>query len=565
MSVLKALRSLCETSAPIYSNNKIIAYRGVDPVLWLEIDKRIEHWKEHLNTIPESAIAVHQNSGTELLAVLVAIWQLKKVAVFPSSTRQNHLHTIICPKAIPSLDDTENFVLAAKQNYPLNPDLALIIYTSGSTGQAQPCPKTFSQLNAEIETLESCWKETPLSSLFASSVSRHHMYGLPFGLLWPFLRGNPFIDTRLPYLESLDNLPGDSFTLISSPVQLANLPVNLDTSTPSRCAAVFSAGAPLPSAAAERSQHHFGKAVIEIYGSTETGAIAQRQQTVNKAWQLLPNTKLQINDHQHIEISSPAAGCSDGDWLSLSDIGEQLDEQRFYLKGRDDQIVKVGAKRISLNSINDRLLAHPWICEARTILLNDRKSRIAAVICLNSEGNYHLTDKGRKSVNDVLLQHIDGHVESIAKPRYWRYLSTMPMNSQGKIQTEVLENLFFSERQPRLPELIAHDSGITDSCAKLTLFVPHQLFYFNGHFPGNPILPGVVQISWVMHFAKQQFSELGQFQRLEVIKFQKIIHPGDTIYLELKWDTDKRRLLFSYRNSLEQSLASGRIGFTHHD
>lgn len=566
MSALKSLKTFCNSTSTVYANDKIVAYKESETVLWPELYQRAELWTKQLSAIPETAIVVHQNSGVELLAALLAIWNLKKTAIIPSSTRRSHLATIVSSQALSKLHDTENFALAATQDTQSAHDLALIIYTSGSTGQAQPCLKTFTQLDAEIETLEACWKHIPTHSLFASSVSRHHMYGLPFGLLWPFLRGNPFADVRLPYLESLENLPGDSFTLVSSPVQLANLPLSLNVAEiSSRCATVFSAGAVLNPSAAARCQHYFGKPVTEIYGSTETGAIAQRQQAVNEAWQLLPNTQLQISECNHIEISSIAAGVADNSWLRLSDVGEQLDDKHFFLKGRDDQIVKVGAKRISLNSINDCLLSHPWVREARTILLNERKSRIAAVICLSSEGNYYLTDTGRQNVNTVLLHHLGDHVEAIAKPRYWRYLSAMPMNSQGKIYTEVLENLFFSDRQPRLPELVTRHTTQSDTHAKLTLFVPHQLFYFNGHFPGNAILPGVVQISWVMHFAQQYFPALRKFERLEVIKFQKIIRPGDTVHLELNWDSSKHRLLFNYSNNAEHTLSSGRIGFTQND
>lgn len=565
MSALKSLTSYCDLST-LYPDGKLIAYRDSEAVLWSEVSTRVEQWESQLGGIPQTSIAVHQNSGIELLAVLLAIWRLNKIAVIPSSTRRSHLASVVCPTAISELDDTENFALAAIHNAPTSSDAALVIYTSGSTGQAQPCQKTFGQLNAEIASFEACWGQIPACSLFANSVSRHHMYGLPFALLWPFLRGNPFTDVRLPYLESLEHLPSNSFALVSSPVQLANLPLSLNTAKISNeCVAVFSAGAPLNSDAAERCQHYFGKPVTEIYGSTETGAIARRHQTISDAWQLLPNTKLRISECQHIEIFSAAAGSTNNSWLRLSDIGEQLDPQHFHLKGRDDQIVKVGAKRISLNSINDRLISHPWVRDARTMLLSERKSRIAAVICLTPEGNDQLTDTGRHNVNAVLLDHLGDHIETIARPRYWRYLSTMPMNSQGKVHTEVLENLFFSERQPRLPELVARNTTPDDTCANVTLFVPHQLFYFNGHFPGNAILPGVVQLSWVMHFARQHFPTLSKFQRLEVIKFQKIIRPGDTIRLELIWDAAKNRLVFNYYNGAEQALSSGRIGFASHD
>lgn len=576
MPVLKSLSLFYgESATSIYRDKHIVGYRGNEAIYWQFVCERQKYWLQYIAQMPVPAVAVQQSSGIEFVAALLATWQLGKIAVVPGSTRRSQLNSILGENAMSKVHDCENFVAPAlsltpktNQNATHSPaDLALIIYTSGSSGAPQACDKTFIQLDAELLILEQCWGDTVADSLFLSSVSRHHMYGLPFSLLWPLCRGNAFVDKSLPYMESIDQLPSPSFTLITSPVQLANLPPALDwPHLAQHCAAVFSAGAPLDEAAAKDSLEKFGLQVNEIYGSTETGAIAQRQQLLSPAWQCLPETEMRIDPtSRQIEINSVAAGTTDTNWLALSDKAEEVGPQQFMLKGRSDQIVKVGAKRVSLSHINGLLASHPLVREARTVILNERKSRIGAVLCLTSDGNRLLTDQGRNATNKMLSHHLGDKLESIARPRYWRYLSSMPSNTQGKVPRKLLEELFYSEHQPRLPELVSSSLDSEGQEASFTLFVPHQLRYFNGHFPGNAVLPGVVQISWVLHFAQQTFSKLGVFQRLEVVKFQQVIRPGDTVRLKLRWDPHKYYLQFVFDTNSESTHSSGRIGFKPHD
>ena len=78
--------------------------------------------------------------------------------------------------------------------------------------------------------------------------------------------------------------------------------------------------------------------------------------------------------------------------------------------------------------------------------------------------------------------------------------------------------------------------------------IPQNLLFLEGHFPGRPILPGFVQIGWVIHYGQELFGKLGTFIRLEGLKFQHVIQPTEKIILQLKWEGEKNRLLFSYRN-----------------
>jgi 3-hydroxymyristoyl/3-hydroxydecanoyl-(acyl carrier protein) dehydratase len=112
-----------------------------------------------------------------------------------------------------------------------------------------------------------------------------------------------------------------------------------------------------------------------------------------------------------------------------------------------------------------------------------------------------------------------------------------------------------------LPEVLAirHD-GENDKHVALELHVPAELAYFAGHFPGMPILPGVVQIDWAVRYASQHLALSGDFVALENIKFLALVLPDAKLELNLNWDAEKMRLDFSFSTS-QRKHSSGRLIF----
>lgn len=91
----------------------------------------------------------------------------------------------------------------------------------------------------------------------------------------------------------------------------------------------------------------------------------------------------------------------------------------------------------------------------------------------------------------------------------------------------------------------------------LKLFIPKEIVFFNGHFPGNPILPGVVQVDWAIDFAAQfigiKKENIGEISQL---KFTKVILPDTTLFLSLK--QEGHTLKFRYFNS-QAAYSSGKL------
>ncbi len=96
-----------------------------------------------------------------------------------------------------------------------------------------------------------------------------------------------------------------------------------------------------------------------------------------------------------------------------------------------------------------------------------------------------------------------------------------------------------------------------DAKVELTLQLTDDIVYFQGHFPDQPILAGVVQLNWAVEFARQYLNIKGDVLSVEVLKFQQLIEPGTTVQLSLELKADDK-FTFAYSSSLGKH-ASGRV------
>ena len=82
--------------------------------------------------------------------------------------------------------------------------------------------------------------------------------------------------------------------------------------------------------------------------------------------------------------------------------------------------------------------------------------------------------------------------------------------------------------------------------ADFELVVPEDLCYLQGHFPGRPVLPGVVQVHWAITLAKQALHLQAEFTGIKALKFHRIIEPLKPLTLTLEHSAEPNRLGFSY-------------------
>jgi len=158
-------------------------------------------------------------------------------------------------------------------------------------------------------------------------------------------------------------------------------------------------------------------------------------------------------------------------------------------------------------------------------------------------------------VTEGLRRHLSEHCETLALPRRWRWLPQLPLNAQGKLPQAEVEALLMAPR-PKAPDVL--EQVETDGEWSLRLVVPPDLAYFSGHFPTAPVLPGVVQVDWALSLGRQLLDLPPRFVGMEVLKFQQLVRPGDDIQLHLRFDRERGKLYFAYRNATA-ACSSGRI------
>jgi acyl-coenzyme A synthetase/AMP-(fatty) acid ligase/3-hydroxymyristoyl/3-hydroxydecanoyl-(acyl carrier protein) dehydratase len=504
-------------------------------------------------------LAVHLEDAAELAVALLGAWRAGASVLLPADlqaqTRQR------CSAEVdlwltdhPDDAQLEDLYQPALPAAELDLDqCSLSLCTSGSSGEPKRIDKTLHQMANEVEALEQQWGADLGEACIIGSVATQHIYGLLFRVLWPLCAGRPFVRQQLAFPEDLQRASREhaAFAWVASPALLKRMGDNLDWPALSAVRRVFSSGGALPADAAQSLQQRLGQWPTEILGSSETGGIAWRQG--QPLWQPFAGVELSQDNDGALLVASPYLPA--GHIEHTADAARIAADGRFELLGRLDRIVKLEEKRISLPMLEQALVAHDWVAEARLGVVQENRASLGALLVLSDSGLFALREHGRRSLTEGLRKHLSQHCEALALPRRWRLVRQLPLNSQGKLPQADVEALLIAPR-PKAPEVL--EQVQTDGEWSLQLSVPPDLAYFSGHFPKAPVLPGVVQVEWALNLGRQLLNLTGPFAGMEVLKFQQLVRPGDEIQLHLRFDPERRKLYFAYRNDTA-TCSSGRI------
>ena len=521
------------TAAP---GTRVVCTDGTSRASWLA---RVRAWRRRLRAEPSPAVALYDEDAFEFSAALYGAWGAGKTVWLPGDLLPGTLAALSAqaprrigrwpgaPEEPPDQGEPAPEAATDADERALDPQVrALVLFTSGSTGEPTPVPKTLAQLDAEIDALEVAFGPALGQAQVQGTVSHQHIYGLLFRVLWPLSAGRPFARRRLEYNEELVPLGEAPLALVASPAHLKRLPGNQDWQ---RLAGglrrVFSSGGPLPPDAAREVERLWGQAPVEVLGSTETGGIAHRRGgDLATAWVALPGVQWRI-DEGHLSIRSPHLG--HGDWWRSPDRAEAGPAGGFLLRGRADRIVKIEERRISLASVESALQGSPWLDELRVLPLPGPRTLLAVVATLGPAGQALLATAGRAGLLQQLRSTCGGAIDPVAWPRRWRFVDALPLDAQGKTSQRRLAELF----RPHLPPVTWLERG--PERARLSLVADPELAGFDGHFPGHPILPGVVLLDWVQRLGREAFGLQGSVRRMDTVKFQHLVRPGQALQIEL--------------------------------
>ncbi|MBK5526134.1 acyl-CoA synthetase family protein [Pseudomonas sp. TH06] len=504
-------------------------------------------------------LAVHLEDAADLAIALLGAWRAGVSVLLPADLQAQTRQRWSGEVDLWLTDQNDDCHLAdlhqpalASAELKLD-ECRLSLCTSGSSGEPKRIDKTLRQLANEVEALEQLWGADLAEACIIGSVATQHIYGLLFRVLWPLCAGRTFVRKQLAFPEDMQRASREhaTFAWVASPALLKRMGDNLDWPALSAVRRVFSSGGALPADAAQSLQQRLQQWPTEILGSSETGGIAWRQGET--LWQPFAGVALSQDNDGALLIASPYLPA--GHVEHSADAARIAADGRFELLGRLDRIVKLEEKRISLPMLEQALMTHAWVAEARLGVVQENRASLGALLVLSESGLFALREHGRRSLTETLRQHLREHCEALALPRRWRLLRQMPLNSQGKLPQADVEALFVAPR-PKAPEVLEQIE--TEGEWSLQLSVPPDLAYFSGHFPKAPVLPGVVQVEWALNLGRQLLNLNGPFVGMEVLKFQQLVRPGDEIQLHLRFDPERSKLYFAYRNDTA-TCSSGRI------
>ena len=307
--------------------------------------------------------------------------------------------------------------------------IAAIVFTSGSTGDPLPHPKSWGGLvasaHAELEALGI--DAFPGLSLVAT-VPPQHMYGLESTVLMAMQgallmhAGRPFFPADI--CAELQALPRPR-ALVTTPVHLRAL---LDGASDVPAADfLLCATAPLQPQLAAEAERRFGAPLLEIYGCTEAGQIANRRPTQTVEWNLFPQFRLR-QDERGTWVQGGHARAE----LLLADVIELREGQRFVLHGRTADLVNVAGKRTSLASLNHHLNSIPGVRDGTFVVPRGDEAAVTRLAAF-------VVAPGLTS--EFILAALRQRVDPAFLPRPLCLVDALPRNETGKLTRARLDAL----------------------------------------------------------------------------------------------------------------------------
>ena len=536
-------------------------------IAWVDLSQRVMSWYHTWSNLPLSKWALYCTHVDEFSAALLGALYAGQTLYLPNDTlsgTMQHLSQWVdgfvgdfpIDECLNTQYVHQSTAIGTGLPNSLNTDVSVFFLTSGSTGLPKPIAKSIHQLHKEVNVLNTQFGELLKQWPVYATVSHQHFFGFIFRFLWPLLTGRRIAIDILVYPESLLSVSEPEVVLISSPAFLSRLTRLTDwQSMETQIKYVFSAGGVLLDKHAEQIQALWHSSIVEIYGSTETGAIAYKHNANTygtHSFMPLPDVLVQSNEEGFLCMQAPYLE-EPNLWYVAADrasVEHKAEGTQFVLQGRADRIVKLEEKRISLTQMEQLLQATDWIVTAKVIPIESKhRTILGTVLVLNTAGQRYLKHHGRISLIQLIKQYLKNHFELLAIPRRWRFVHDIPKNAQDKVEFKTLLSILENPPMCKHPELICFNQN--QDQATLVLHIPTNLIYFQGHFSEQAILPGVTQLDWAIDFARRTFVlGVAKVCAVKQLKFSQIIQPNQEVRLLLNHDKNKLMTQFRYESDV---------------
>jgi acyl-coenzyme A synthetase/AMP-(fatty) acid ligase len=312
----------------------------------------------------------------------------------------------------------------------------LYLFTGGSTGTAQIWSKTPRNLLMEAVHIKNTF-DIKEDDIILATVPPNHIYGMLYSILLPLVTGAG-VSMRTPTFpnEIIQSIEETNATvLVSIPAHYRALkPFPL---THHKLKIAFSSAGALAQEDSLGFYNNTGIGVTEIYGSTETGGIAQRNRAKGQT-ALIPfecvDVQIQKNEHLQVRshfLSSKLVKSEDG-FFETADRAQWTDSSGFALLGRSDGIVKVGGKRVDLAKTRETLMQVKGVEDVYVFAIQVKSGRENEIVALV---------EGRVTAGRI-HQAVNMHLPAYARPRNIKIIEQIPLSSTGKYNRTAIKKIF---------------------------------------------------------------------------------------------------------------------------
>lgn len=394
-------------------------------------------------------------------------------------------------------------------------DGVLTFRTGGTTLNEKFVEKSVQNMKEECKDIYEALNLGNDDLVFISTTTPKHIFGYTYHYIFPLLYGYRIIEERINYPE---DIKFENAVLITTPSFLESMRKYNET-PPVKPKVIIAAGAELQEKTFKYAQT-ISERVIEIYGSTETGTIAYRENPEDKM-KLLNGIKILEAGENYTKI--------DTKYSVKSPI---IIEDRIKLSGREiefgsrcGQVLKIQEKRIVSSDMEREIINSGFVRACRCF---EYKGKLAVIVEVNKNGINYLISNDKLSFTKLLKEKLRRKFEIV--PQKWKFTDEIPTKENGKTDRGAIKDLF--KLNLSLPLVIERECK--RDCASFKLCFLNNSNFFKGHFDGFPILPGVVQLFWAAYFTKVAFKLDCNAGQIRKIKFSNIIRPAVIVDLNIE-------------------------------
>lgn len=345
-------------------------------------------------------------------------------------------------------------------------DTAAIIYTSGTTGQPKGVTLSHGNLAANmssilsylpVENTDKCLNVLPFYYSFGNSVLHTHLIKgasiyLENSFLFPHQIVKRIQDERI---SSFYGVPS-TYALLLNRTKLEEF--ELDS-----VRYLAQAGGAMMPEHIKRIREKFNKAKFFVmYGQTEASARLSYlppewlDNKISSIGHAIPGVTLEVRNKEGVksvpdetgEIYAFGKNIMQGywndpvltssvlknGWLRTGDLASQDADGFIYIVGRESEMIKSGAHRISPLDIEEVILRYPGIAEVAVIGIPDEILGQVILACIVPKQDTEIEKR------DVLA-HCKMHLASYKIPKHIQFVDELPKTPSGKIKRFELHKL----------------------------------------------------------------------------------------------------------------------------